>query len=219
MICRMIPGLVLILAVSLTLLAGDRTTEIPGYDKGSSRVPAAPISMRDLDLIRASLLWTPEDDRYLRLSLDVLRPNVKELVGVWYGFVGANEHLLAAFVDPATGQPDAAYLERVRARFEQWVLDTADAPYDQKWLDYQFEIGRRHHRTGKNRTDNAHAAPNVPFRYIPALIVPVTTTLKPFLERGGHSPDEVEKMHAAWVKSVTLQTILWSHPYIRDGDF
>jgi len=26
-------------------------------------------------------------------------------------------------------------------------------------------------------------------------------------------------MYQAWVKAVLLQLILWSHPYVRDGDF
>jgi hypothetical protein len=30
---------------------------------------------------------------------------------------------------------------------------------------------------------------------------------------------EVEVMHQAWVKAVLLQVILWSQPYVRDGDF
>jgi hypothetical protein len=30
---------------------------------------------------------------------------------------------------------------------------------------------------------------------------------------------DVEKMHAAWVKSCLLQVTLWSHPYVKDGDF
>lgn len=95
----------------------------------------------------------------------------------------------------------------------------ARADFDQDWLDDQFEIGRRHHRTGKNRTDGADAAAHIPYRYIPALTVPVTATLRPFLERGGHTPDEVERTHAAWEKAVLLQAILWSYPYTKDGDF
>jgi hypothetical protein len=43
--------------------------------------------------------------------------------------------------------------------------------------------------------------------------------LKPFLADGGATPDEVEAMHQAWVKAVLLQVILWSQPYVRDGDF
>jgi hypothetical protein len=57
----------------------------------------------------------------------------------------------------------------------------------------------------------------VNFRYLSALVIPVTTTLEPFLAGKGASADEVRKMHAAWLKSVLLQTILWSHPYVRDG--
>ncbi len=52
-----------------------------------------------------------------------------------------------------------------------------------------------------------------------ALLVPVTTTLKPFLAEGRPAPAEVEAMNQAWVKAVLLQVILWSHPYVRDGDF
>lgn len=191
----------------------------PGYTMGSDRVAGSPISLEELDLIKKSLLFTEEDARYLRMSRGILDDQTEEILDVWYGFVGANEHLLESFVDRGTGQPDSHYLGAVRARFERWILDTASAEYDQDWLDYQFEIGRRHHTIGKNRTDGANASPIVRFRYLQALTVPITTTLKPFLEKEGASPADVEKMHAAWVKSVTLQVILWSHPYIKDGDF
>ncbi|GAB5497565.1 MAG: protoglobin domain-containing protein [Phycisphaerales bacterium] len=212
------------LSVPACVGAGERSLgqehqpEIPGYTLGASHVPAAPITLGELGLIQQSLLMGEEDVKYLRMSRDVLEPHVEELVGVWYGFVGSNPHLLASF-SSASGEVDSAYLERVRARFERWVLDTAEAKYNQDWLDYQFEIGRRHHRVGKNKTDNARAVDQVQFRYIQALTVPVTTTIRPFLERGGHSQEEVDKMHAAWVKSVTLQAILWSYPYVNEGDF
>ncbi|HMN55710.1 MAG TPA: protoglobin domain-containing protein, partial [Ottowia sp.] len=59
----------------------------------------------------------------------------------------------------------------------------------------------------------------VDFRYLPALTIPITTTLKPFLAKKGASAADVEKMHAAWGKAVLMQAILWSHPYIKDGEF
>ncbi len=192
--------------------------EIPGYTLGKRTVRKAPITLGELKEIQKSLLMGDEDIRYLRMSRDVLEPHVEELVGVWYGFVGGNPHLLRYFSNSA-GKQDGEYLARVRARFEQWVLDTAEAEYDQEWLDYQFEIGRRHHRVNKNTTDNADAIDHIHFRHLPALTIPVTTTLRPFLERGGHCAEEVDKMHAAWVKSVLLQSILWSYPYVNDGDF
>ena len=57
------------------------------------------------------------------------------------------------------------------------------------------------------------------FRNLFALVVPVTHTLRPFLARGGHSASDVDKMAAAWLKSCLLQLTLWSHPYVKDGDF
>jgi Protoglobin len=194
-------------------------TEIPGYTYGTDAVPRSPVSLQDLELLQATLLLGPDDLAALRRSHDLLAPRVEEILDVWYGFVGANPHLLAAFSN-AQGEPDQRYLAAVRRRFGQWILDTARAEFDQAWLDYQHEIGLRHTRRGKkNRTDGADAADHVPLRYVLALLVPITTTLKPFLADGAAGDDEVDAMHQAWVKAVLLQVILWSHPYVRDGDF
>ena len=193
-------------------------TDIPGYTYGTDAVPRSPVNLGELELLRATLLLGEDDLAALRRSGELLGPRVEEILDVWYGFVGANPHLLAAFSGP-DGQPDQAYLAAVRRRFGRWILDTTRADYDQAWLDYQHEIGLRHHRSGKNRTDGARAADHIPLRYVLALLVPITTTLKPFLAEGGATPDEVEAMHQAWVKAVLLQVILWSHPYVREGDF
>ena len=193
-------------------------TDIPGYTYGTDAVARSPVGLQELELLKATLLLGDDDLAALRRSGEVLAPRVEEILDVWYGFVGTNPHLLAAFSGP-DGQPDQAYLAAVRRRFGRWILDTARADYDQAWLDYQHEIGLRHHRTGKNHTDGARAADHIPLRYVLALLVPITTTLKPFLAEGGAAPEEVEAMHQAWVKAVLLQLILWSHPYVRDGDF
>jgi hypothetical protein len=193
-------------------------TDIPGYTYGTDAVPRSPVSLDELELLQATLLLGNDDLAALRRSGDLLAGHVEEILDVWYGFVGANPHLLAAFTGP-DGQPDQTYLAAVRRRFGRWILDTARADYDQDWLDYQHEIGLRHHRSAKNRTDGARAADHIPLRYVLALLVPITTTLKPFLAEGGAAPDEVEAMHQAWVKAVLLQAILWSHQYVRDGDF
>jgi Protoglobin len=193
-------------------------TDIPGYTYGTAAVARSPVSLQELELLKATLLLGEDDLGALRRSGEVLAPQVEEILDVWYGFVGANPHLLAAFSN-AQGQPDQDYLAAVRRRFGRWILDTARATYDQAWLDYQHEIGLRHTRARKNQTDGADAADHIPLRYVLALLVPVTTTLRPFLVKGGAAPEEVEAMHAAWVKAVLLQVILWSQPYVRDGDF
>lgn len=195
-------------------------------ERGAERVvqPATNRGFRALDerefaVLRKSVLLTDADVAALRQSRPVLEAHVDELLGVWYGFVGANEHLVSSFADPATGQPNAEYLEKVRLRFRAWVLETAEANFDQAWLNRQLEYGLRHHRLKKNVTDGVKAAEHIALRHVIALQYPVTATMKPFLERGGHSASEVEAMHEAWRKAVLLTVILWSQPYVAPEDF
>jgi hypothetical protein len=82
-----------------------------------------------------------------------------------------------------------------------------------------YEIGLRHHRTKKNLTDGVASVPHIPLRYMIAFIYPIAATIRPFLAKKGHSPEDVEKMHAAWFKSIVLQVAIWSHPYAKEGDW
>lgn len=194
-------------------------TTIPGYRLGDPNLPASPLKAGDLATLKASLLFGEDDVGALRKAHDVVKDQTDAILDVWYGFVGNTPHLLAYFCDPKTGQPIGAYLDAVRQRFAQWILDTCRADYDDAWLAYQDEIGRRHHRSGKNRTDKVAAAPHIPMRYILALAMPISITMKPFLAKKGHSAAEVDVMHAAWTKSVLLQAILWCRPYVHPDDF
>lgn len=190
-------------------------------NSGSTHAATAmrsPVTLAEFELMKKTALFTDEDVQSLRKSHDILKEHVEAVLDVWYGFVGSNPHLLASFTG-SDGNPLPDYLAGVRRRFGQWILDTARAQYDQAWLDYQHEIGLRHHRTKKNRTDGAAATDHVPFRDLFALVFPITFTLKPFLARRGHAPDEVDKMYAAWLKSCLLQVTLWSHAYVKPGDF
>lgn len=195
------------------------STAIPGYTYGHPSLARAPYTPADLASLQKVMLFTDADVQQLRASKAVLADQTDAILDVWYGFVASTPELVVFFRDNKTGAPDGAYLEAVRKRFARWILDTADAHYDQAWLDYQFEIGRRHTAPKKNTTDGADSAPSVNLRYLSALVIPITTTLKPFLAAKGAAPAEVDAMHAAWVKSVLMQTILWSHPYVRDGLF
>jgi hypothetical protein len=193
--------------------------EIPGYEFGTRSVARSPLGLEELDLLKQTVLFGEEDEEYLRMAGDVLEDQVEDVLDVWYGFVGDHPHLVHSFSD-AAGQPDAEYLGRVRLRFGQWILDTCRRPYDQEWLDYQHEIALRHTQDKKNQTDGAYETPDrIGLRYILAFIYPITATIRPFLANGGHGAENVDKMHQAWFKSVVLQATLWSHPYVKDGDF
>lgn len=192
---------------------------IPGYRLGDPALPKSPITADEFATLKASLLFGEEDVAALRKAHDIVKDQVEAILDVWYGFVASQPHLVASFSNRADGKPLGDYLGAVRRRFARWILDTARAEYDQAWLDYQHEIGLRHHRAKKNETDGAPSTDIVPFRHLAALVAPVTFTLRPFLANKGHSPEDVDKMHAAWLKSCLLQVTLWSHPYVKDGDF
>lgn len=190
---------------------------IPGYTYGA--VPTSPVTLAELEQMKASVLFGEDDVKWLRASADVLKDEVEAILDVWYGFVGSQPHLLASFTGRSDGQPLGDYLGAVRKRFGRWILDTARAEYDQAWLDYQHEIGLRHHRVKKNVTDGAPSTDLVPFRNLFPLVFPITFTLRPFLAKQGHSPSDVDAMFEAWLKSCLLQVTLWSHPYVKNGDF
>jgi len=193
--------------------------DVAGYGYGAEATARSPLGVEDLDLLKRTVLFTEEDERYLRMAGDVLEGQADEVLDVWYGFVASHEHLVYYFSDGGE-EPNAEYLARVRERFKRWILDTCRRTYDREWLDYQQEIALRHTRAKKNQTDGAYETPDhIPLRYVIAFVYPITATIKPFLARGGHGAEDVDRMHDAWFKSVVLQVALWSQPYAREGDF
>ncbi len=188
---------------------------IPGYTYGSEGVATSPVSETELDRIKQSVLFGPEDESNLRLAGEVLADQAEDVLDVWYGFVAGTPHLVHYFAG-ADGNPNGEYLSRVRARFAQWIHDLCGREWDRAWL-YQEEIALRHTTAAKNLTDGAEGAPpEIPLRYIVAFIYPITATMRPFLAKHGHPEERVEAMHQAWFKAVTITALLWARPYAGD---
>jgi hypothetical protein len=190
----------------------EAASGIHGYTYGSPELERSPVSAEDLDLLEQTVLFGEEDVRHLRAAGEVLRDQVEDVLDVWYGFVASHPHLVHYFARP-DGEPDGDYLAKVRGRFGQWIRDLCERPWDQDWLDYQHEIARRHTREKKNQTDGAESPEQIPLRYIVAFIYPITATVRDFLAKGGRPTAEVDAMHQAWFKAVTLSVALWSQPY------
>ena len=190
---------------------------IAGYTFGTEQTAHSPLTLNDLELLKQTVLFTDEDERYLRMAGEVLEDQIAAVLDVWYGFVAANSHLAYYFSN--AGQLNSDYLTAVRKRFAQWILDTCNRPYDRDWLNYQQEIGLRHTYAKKNQTDRVEAAPHIGMRYMIAFIYPIAATIKPFLSNKGHSAEDVENMYQAWFKSITLQVTLWCAPYTKDAYF
>lgn len=186
-----------------------------GYTYGQGT--KSPVSLEDLDLLKKTVLFGEEDEKNLRLAGEVLKDQIDDILDLWYGFVGSNEHLVYYFT--TEGTPNSKYLTEVRKRFGQWILDLCNRPFDQEWLDYQHEIALRHHSTKKNKTDEVDSVPIIHYRYLTAFVYPITATIKGFLANKGHDQATVDKMHDAWFKAVVLTVVLWTQPYIKEGEF
>ncbi|MET9260845.1 protoglobin domain-containing protein [Amycolatopsis sp. NPDC004079] len=99
---------------------------IPGYTHDDPALPASPVTAEDLEKLKATVLFGPDDEAALRTAGEVLNGQIEQVLDVWYGFVGSHPHLLAYFSTPS-GEPIADYLGRVRSRFGQWIVDQADS--------------------------------------------------------------------------------------------
>ncbi len=187
---------------------------IPGYDYGTAAAAKSPISLRELDELKVSAGFTSDDERWLRRAGDLLADHTAAIVGAWRAVIAAHPHL-ARYSERPDGSKDPHYGETSGLRFQQWVLDTCRRPYDQDWLNYQYEIGLRHTSVKKNATDGVESAPYIPLRHIIAFTAVVNDPgiLKPFLAAGGDDPVAVDHMHQAWCKSIMIQVALWAEPY------
>src|SRR6187402_2391920 len=105
-----------------------------GYTYGTSAVAKSPMSLEELKLLQQSLLFGEDDIKYLKMSHDILKDQTSDILDVWYGFVASTPQLVYFFGNKTTGKPDGEYLAKVRERFAMWILQTAEANYDQKWL-------------------------------------------------------------------------------------
>ena len=187
--------------------------EIPGYTYGSAEVTASPVSMQDLENLKVSVGFTAGDRRYLQLAGEVLAGQTSQIVQHWRSGIIAGIPNLARHSRSPDGEPLPEYLEKSNLRFEQWILDTCLRPYDQDWINYQYEIALRHTSAKKNKVDEVRSTPYVPLRDIIAFIAVINETIKPYLAARGHPAEEVDKMHLAWCKSLQLQTALLARPY------
>ena len=191
-----------------------RTDTIPGYAFGGQT--RSPVSLDELEDLKSAVSFTQADHDALRRLWDIVHDEVESLFEAWIARIG---HFFAPTFARPDGSIDEAYMAAAHPRFLQWVEDTCLRPYDQVWLDYQHEIALRHHRTKKNRTDQAAAVAIVPYRYLPAAVAPMTLALREFVAARGLSADEATPIVDAWLKALLLHVALWSRPYVSEGDW
>src|ERR1700691_5890883 len=171
--------------------------EIPGYTYGTAAVTTSEVSLEELEKLKVSAGFTPEDERFLRMAGEVLADQTKRIGEHWRSGIIASIPNLARHSRSPEGNPIPQYLAQSNLRFEQWILDTCLRPYDQNWLNYQQEIALRHTSLKKNRVDGVHSTPYVPFRDIAAFVAVLNDTIQPYLASRGNPAAEVAAMHRA----------------------
>lgn len=186
---------------------------IHGYSYGRAEVGQSPVSVQDLESLKISVGFTPEDQQHLLMAGEVLADQTRQIVEHWRSGIIAGIPNLSRHSRTMDGKPMPTYTASSNLRFEQWILDTCQRPYDQDWINYQDEIALRHTSVKKNVVDDVESTPYVPLRDIIAFIEVMNETIKPYLAAKGHPAEEVEKMHKAWCKSMQLQTVLWTRVY------
>src|SRR3989441_10649574 len=126
----------------------------------------------------------------------MIGPRLEELLGHWLQQLGPWVH--ATFSGPDVER----YSGTAGARFGRGMLDGFTRTYDQKWLDYQYEIGLRDSRGKKNRTDDVDSVPVVPFRHVAASIHVLSEIAAKLLD--GVSSAGAGAIQAAWSKLLVL---------------
>ncbi|TWI91488.1 protoglobin [Chitinophaga japonensis] len=179
------------------------------YESTSAGMTSSTLSLRDLVLLKRMLLFTREDERYLQMAGEILSDQAEAILDIWYDHMVANDYLAHYFA--RDGQPDADYLNTLRPRFGNWIRQLCQRPYNTQWSQYEQAIAQRYQQQSLPTAEMADV-PVVFLRYLVTFIYPVTNAIRPFLAKDGHRPEEVEKMHQAWFKAVSLSVILWTYP-------
>ena len=190
----------------------DHPEEINGYDYGTTRAPTSPLTLEDLERLKEAVWLTAEDQSALRDAAVILAPQADEMVSFYRARIG-EQPWLAPYSQHPDGSPNPAYGAATKPRFDHWIIDACTRLLDQDWLDYQHEIGLRHTPEKKNKTEDADSASFVPLRYVLAFTAVVVSTSRRFLAADGATGEALDRMHAAFTKSVVLHVTVWSRAY------
>jgi hypothetical protein len=196
-------------------LVTDHPEQIDGYDYGTDRAAASPLTLEDLGRLKEVVWLTDEDELALRQAAAILADQADDMVSAYRARLGELPWV-APYSNHPDGTPNPEYGAASKPRFDRWIIDACTRPLDQAWLDYQHEIGLRHTRAKKTKTDSADSLDHIPMRYLLAFTAVVVATAREYLAATDESPEQVDRMHSAFTKSVMLHVTVWTRAYV-DG--
>ncbi|SNT19922.1 Protoglobin [Streptosporangium subroseum] len=199
-------------------LVTEHSEEIPGYTYGTDEAAASPLTLEDLERLKAVVGLTPDDEQALIEAAHVLADQADDMVTAYRKRLGELP-FMRAYSGYPDGTPNPEYGAASKPRFDRFIIDACTRPLDQDWLNYQHEIGLRHTRDKKNKTDHSDSLDHIPMRYLLAFTAVVIATARDYLADGGASTEQVNRMHAAFTKSVMLHVTVWTRPYVDAADW
>jgi Protoglobin len=104
---------------------------ILAYSYGKADEPRSAVSLEQLENLKATVGFNPEDERFLRRAAEVLADQTKRIVEHWRSEIIASIPNLARHSRTPEGEPIPDYLAQSSLRFQQWILDTCPRTYDQ----------------------------------------------------------------------------------------
>ncbi|RCG28683.1 protogloblin ApPgb [Sphaerisporangium album] len=199
-------------------LVTEHADEIPGYTYGTEQAATSPLTLQDLERLKAVVGLTPDDEQALLEAARVLADQADDMVTAYRKRLGELP-FMRAYSGYPDGTPNPGYGAASKPRFDRFIIDACTRPLDQDWLNYQQEIGLRHTRAKKNATDHADSLDHIPMRYLLAFTAVVIATAREYLAATGAPAELVDRMHAAFTKSVMLHVTVWTRPYVAADDW
>ncbi|WP_285779170.1 protoglobin domain-containing protein [Microtetraspora sp. NBRC 13810] len=199
-------------------LVTEQAESIPGYTYGTAEAATSPLTMEDLERLKAVVGLTRKDEDALVEAAGVLVDQADDMVTAYRQRLEELPFMRPYFGHP-DGQPNPEYGAASKPRFDRFIIDACTRPLDADWLNYQHEIGLRHTRAKKNKTDDADSLDHIPMRYLLAFTAVVIATAREYLAAGGAPAEQVDRMHAAFTKSVMLHVTVWTRPYVDAADW
>jgi hypothetical protein len=193
----------------------ERPEDIPGYTYGTADAAASPLTLEDLRRLKEAVWLTDDDQAALRDAVEILADQADDMVTAWRARLH-DQPWLAGYSGHPDGTPNPQYGAASKPRFDRWILDACTRPLDQDWLNYQHEIGLRHTSAKKTRTDQADSLDQIPMRYLLAFTAVVIATAREYLGARGAAPEQLDRMHAAFTKSVMLHVTVWTRAYVDE---
>ncbi len=197
-------------------LVTEHAEQIPGYTYGTAQAARSPLTLEDLERLKAVVGLTADDERILVEAAQVLADQADDMVTAYRKRLGELPFMRAYSGHP-DGSPNPEYGAASKPRFDRFIIDACTRPLDQDWLNYQQEIGLRHTRAKKNATDHADSLDHIPMRYLLAFTAVVIATAREYLAAGGARPRRSTTCTPPSPKAVMLHVTVWTRPYVDDA--